>query len=88
MAFGLGEAPAILRSSCNEIVPGSAPLRSSDTGTVAQVKDARALVGQVPKSREAAEEAGQLASTSAGSSAARTENGLGLDIGSDDSGSA
>ena len=68
-----GARAALLRSTLREIVPGTAPERSSGTGTLAQEKPDGAVSGQGPKLEEPAEEAGQAASASAGSRAARTE---------------
>jgi hypothetical protein len=63
-------APASLRSTLSEIEPASAPVRSSGTARVAH--ENAALLAHGANSRlEAAEELGQLANSSAGSSAAR-----------------
>ncbi len=69
-ALGLGLVPASRRSTLSEIVPGTAPARSSGTGT--DVHSKVVVSGQGMKLRlEAAEELGQQASSAAGSRAVR-----------------
>src|SRR6478609_1611548 len=59
----LGVPAAVRRSTLREIVPGTAPVRSSGTGTVAQPNVGSAGQGVKLAAGEAADEAGEIASS-------------------------
>ena len=63
--------PASLRSTLSEIVPATAPVRSSGTGTLAHSKSAALAQGMKLRLDAAEELVGEPHSSAAGSSAVR-----------------
>src|SRR5271166_508265 len=84
-ASRLGAAPASLRPMPSEIVPGSAPLRSSGTASDAQENPGLSAQGRKLRLEDAAEDAGKPASRIADSRAARAVKGARLRIDTDNS---